>query len=83
MCLVVDFVGSWAIEKALAFDSEEVSGVVENLDVLLPDFSAHGSGRPGLHRPRHRQDDDKGRRAIDAFEGQKETEAFNKIFQRA
>ena len=39
--LVVDFVGVLqALEKALRFDSADVSGVVEDIDVLLGDFRA-------------------------------------------
>lgn len=37
--LVLDFVGVLReLKKALKFDSEDVSGVIENLDVLLNDF---------------------------------------------
>ena len=37
--LVVDFVGVLReLQKALAFDSSDVSGVIEDLDVLLQDF---------------------------------------------
>jgi len=44
--LVVDFVGILGkLKKALAFDSQEVSGVVENLDVLFADSSS--ACRPG------------------------------------
>jgi type I restriction enzyme R subunit len=39
--LVVDFVGVLRdLKKALKFDSEDVSGVIEDLDVLLNDFRA-------------------------------------------
>ena len=39
--LVVDFVGVLReLKKALKFDSEDVSGVIEDLDVLLADFKA-------------------------------------------
>jgi type I restriction enzyme, R subunit len=39
--LVVDFVGVLReLRKALQFDSSDVSGVIENLDVLLADFKA-------------------------------------------
>ena len=39
--LVVDFVGIFEkLEKALAFDSDEVSGVIENIDVLKGRFAA-------------------------------------------
>lgn len=38
---VLDFVGIFdKLEKALAFDSEEVSGVIENIDVLKQRFKA-------------------------------------------
>jgi type I restriction enzyme, R subunit len=44
--LVVDFVGVLReLKKALQFDSSDVSGVIEDLDLLLQDFSA-GSRRP-------------------------------------
>ena len=39
--LVVDFVGVLReLRKALQFDSSDVSGVIEDLDVLLADFQA-------------------------------------------
>jgi type I restriction enzyme R subunit len=43
--LVIDFVGIFEkLEKALAFDSDEVSGVIENLDVLESRFAALMAG---------------------------------------
>lgn len=37
--LIVDFIGMLRdLKKALAFDSEDVSGVIEDLDLLLDDF---------------------------------------------
>jgi type I restriction enzyme R subunit len=43
--LVVDFVGVLRdLKKALTFDSEDVSGVIEDLDILLNDFRARMAG---------------------------------------
>jgi type I restriction enzyme R subunit len=46
--LVVDFVGVLReLKKALKFDSEDVSGVIEDLDVLLNDFKQRmGAAQP-------------------------------------
>ncbi|MBI4024013.1 MAG: HsdR family type I site-specific deoxyribonuclease [Verrucomicrobia bacterium] len=44
--LILDFVGVLKeLNKALAFDSDEVSGVIENLDVLLSRFTELMDGR--------------------------------------
>lgn len=43
--LVVDFVGVLReLKKALKFDSEDVSGVIEDLDILLGDFKGRMAG---------------------------------------
>ena len=44
--LVVDFVGVLReLKKALQFDSSDVSGVIEDLDLLLADFKTKIDGR--------------------------------------
>ena len=55
--LVVDFVGVLReLKKALQFDSADVSGVIEDLDVLLEDFHREDrEGREGLSRRRRRR----------------------------
>ena len=54
--LVVDFVGVLReLKKALAFDSSDVSGVIEDLDVLLEDFQQRiAAAEQGLPRGRRR-----------------------------
>src|SRR5205823_4440245 len=82
--LVVDFVGILGkLKKALRFDSEEVSGVVENLDVLFADFFQRmaGPARPYIALATGRMDDKAVERAIDAFEDKKKREAFYKFFK--
>jgi type I restriction enzyme R subunit len=82
--LVVDFVGILGkLKKALAFDSQEVSGVVENLDVLFADFFQRmaGPAKPYLALATGKMDDKAVERAIDAFEDKKKREAFYKFFK--
>src|SRR5450830_450963 len=68
--LVVDFVGIFAkLEKALAFDSDEVSGVIENLDVLKSTFAGLMESKSQSYLPlcSGPVDDKAVERAIDAF----------------
>lgn len=82
--LIVDFVGILGkLKKALAFDSAEVSGVVENLDILFADFFRR-MGEPAkdyLALAMGKIDDKAVERAIDAFEDKTKREAFYKFFK--
>lgn len=80
----MDFVGILGkLKKALAFDSREVSGVVENLDVLFADFfqRMNGPGKTYIALASGKIDDKAVERAIDAFEDKKKREAFYKFFK--
>ncbi|MDO8721725.1 MAG: HsdR family type I site-specific deoxyribonuclease [Syntrophales bacterium] len=82
--LVVDFVGIFEkLEKALAFDSDVVSGVINNLDVLLARFMElmTGQARPYLELTRCKVNDKMVERAIDAFVDQGKREEFYKFFK--
>ncbi|MEW6326418.1 MAG: HsdR family type I site-specific deoxyribonuclease [Thermodesulfobacteriota bacterium] len=82
--LVVDFVGIFEkLGKALAFDSDVVSGVINNLDVLLARFIElmKGQARPYLDLTRGKVDDKMVERAIDAFVDQGKREEFYKLFK--
>jgi len=82
--LIVDFVGVLGkLKKALRFDSKDVSGVVENLDVLFADFIRRmtGPAKDYLAIATGRMDDKAVERAIDAFEDKKKREAFYKFFK--
>ncbi len=68
--LVVDFVGIFEkLERALAFDSDEVSGVIENLDVLRARFASlmKAKVKPYLELGSGPVDDKAVERAIDFF----------------
>ena len=82
--LVVDFVGIFEkLEKALAFDSDVVSGVINNLDALLARFIElmKGQARPYIELTRGKVDDKMVERAIDAFVDQSRREEFYKFFK--
>lgn len=82
--LVVDFVGILAkLKKALRFDSKEVSGVVENLDVLFADFIRRmtGPAKEYLALATGKMDDKAVERAIDAFADKQTRDAFYKFFK--
>jgi len=82
--LIVDFVGVLRkLKKALKFDSKDVSGVVENLDVLFADFVRRMSGpaKDCLALATGRMDDKAVEKAIDAFEDKTKREAFYKFFK--
>lgn len=82
--LVIDFVGIFEkLEKALAFDSDVVSGVINNLDVLLARFIElmTGQARPYIELTHGKVDDKMVERAIDAFVDQSRREKFYKLFK--
>ncbi|MDA3834110.1 MAG: hypothetical protein PF495_12005, partial [Spirochaetales bacterium] len=82
--LVIDFVGIFEkLEKALAFDSDVVSGVINNIDVLLARFIElmNGQARPYLEMTGGNADDKMVERAIDAFADQSKREEFYRLFK--
>src|SRR5665213_1871099 len=82
--LIVDFVGVLGkLKKALRFDSKEVSGVVENLDVLFADFIRRmtGPAQEYLALATGQMNDKAVERAIDAFTDKKVRDAFYKFFK--
>lgn len=82
--LIVDFVGVLSkLKKALAFDSKDVSGVVENLDVLFADFVRRmtGPAKDYLALATGKMDDKAVEKAIDAFEDKTRREAFYRFFK--
>src|SRR3974377_1599956 len=82
--VIVDFVGILGkLKKALAFDSKDVSGLVENLDVLFADFVRRmtGPAKDYLTLAASKMDDKAVEKAIDAFEDKKKREAFYKFFK--
>lgn len=81
---VLDFVGIFEnLEKALAFDSDDVSGVIQNLDVLKERFEflmkTEVSQYLALAKPPI--DDKSIERIIDAFIDKEAREAFTKLFK--
>jgi type I restriction enzyme R subunit len=81
---VVDFVGVFEkLEKALAFDSDVVASVIQNLDVLKERFAALmvSVAPPYLELCRGPIDDKAVERAIEAFGDKDRREAFYKFFQ--
>lgn len=83
--LVVDFVGIFDnLEKALAFDSDVVSGVIENLDLLFDKFSElmHGPAQEYVQLCQGPVDDKAVERAIDTFSAQDKREAFYKFYKQ-
>ncbi len=82
--LIVDFVGVLGkLKKALKFDSKDVSGVVENLDVLFADFVRRMSGPANgyLAFASGKMNDKAVEKAMDAFEDKKKREEFYKFFK--
>ena len=82
--LIVDFVGVLGkLKKALRFDSKDVSGVVENLDILFAEFVRRmtGPARDYLALATGKMDDKAVERAIDAFADKKTRDAFYKFFK--
>ena len=81
---VLDFVGIFEnLEKALAFDSDEVASVIRNIDVLKDDFAKRIREDAAVYLPLTKGWDDKAKeRAIDYFEDKDSREAFFKFFKQ-
>jgi len=83
--LVVDFVGIFEkLEKALAFDSDVVSGVIEDLDLLFDKFSElmTGPAQQYIELCRGPVDDKTVEKAIETFSEQEKREAFYKFYKQ-
>jgi len=83
--LVVDFIGIFEkLEKALAFDSDVVSGVIEDLDLLLDKFKElmTGPAQEYLQFCRGTIDDKTIEKAIETFSEQREREEFYKLYKQ-
>jgi type I restriction enzyme R subunit len=81
---VLDFVGIFErLEKALAFDSDVVASVIENLDVLKGRFPAlmRGPAQEYLALCSGPVDDKAVERALEAFGEKEKREAFYKFFR--
>lgn len=81
---VLDFVGIFEkLEKALAFDSDVVSGVIENLDVLKARFAKLMAEEADgyLALTRGEIDDKAVERIIDTFTDKEAREEFSKFFK--
>ena len=80
---VLDFVGIFeSLEKALAFDSDEVTSVIRNIDVLKADFAKRMCKDAAVYLPLTKGWDDKAKeRAIEHFEDKDSREAFFKFFK--
>ena len=80
---VLDYVGIFEdLEKALAFDSDEVESVIENLDVLKGAFAERIRDGAQAYLPFARGWDDKAKeRAIERFRDKDAREAFFKFFR--
>ena len=82
--LVVDFVGIFEkLEKALASDSDVVSGVVQNIEILFKRFVKlmSGQGRDYLTATSGASDDKAVERAIDLFADSVKRDRFCKFFK--
>ncbi len=82
--LVVDFVGIFEkLEKALAFDSDDVSGAIKNIDLLLAQFVKlmTGPAQQYLALAKGPIDDKAVEKAIDAFADQKARQEFFKFYK--
>jgi len=83
--LVLDFIGIFDnLEKALAFDSDVVSGVIEDLDLLFDKFRElmTGPAQEYLQLCREGPDDKAVERAIEALAEQEKREAFDRLYKR-
>ena len=80
---VLDFVGIFEnLEKALAFDSDEVASVIRNIDVLKETFAKRMREDAAVYLPLTTGWDDKAKqRAIEHFEDKEDREAFFKFFK--
>ena len=84
--LVVDFVGIFEkLEKALAFDSDVVNGVIENLSLLFDRFKKliTEDAKPHLELLKGKIDDKTIEKAIDAFSDKNKREKFYKLYKEA
>ena len=81
---VLDFVGIFAnLEKALAFDSEEMGSVIRNIDVLKTLFAKLIQEDAAQYLPFARGWDDKAKEdAIEHFEDKEIRETFFKFFKQ-
>jgi type I site-specific deoxyribonuclease, HsdR family len=82
--LVVDFVGIFdKLEKALAFDDDDVASVIKNIDVLKDRFAAllAGQGSTYRHHVQPPYDDKAVERVIEAFEDKGEREEFYRFIK--
>lgn len=84
MGLIVDFVGIFErLEKALAFDSDVVTAVIQNLDVLRHLFETMMQEQSPAYLPLTKGWDDKAKeRAVLYFEEKEKREAFFKFFRQ-
>ena len=80
---VLDFVGIFEnLEKALAFDSDEVASVIQNIDVLKEAFAKRIREDAAAYLPFAAGWDDKAKeRAIEHFDDKDSREAFFKFFK--
>jgi type I restriction enzyme R subunit len=81
---VLDFIGILSkLKKALAFDSKEVSGIIENIDVLFARFKdlMTGKARDYLPLTGGVMDDKAVECAIDAFADKNKREEFYAFFK--
>jgi type I restriction enzyme R subunit len=81
---VYDFVGIFErLEKALAFDSDEVASVIQNIDVLKVLFETLMTETAPKYRPLTKGWDDKAKeRAITHFEEKKTRDEFYKFYKQ-
>lgn len=82
--LVVDFVGIFEkLEKALAFDSDVVSGVIEDLDLLLRKFKElmNSSAAKYIKLCSEPMDDKAVEAAIEAFSDKEKREDFYSLYK--
>jgi type I restriction enzyme R subunit len=81
---VMDFVGIFdKLKKALAFDSDVVASVIQNIDVLKQLFTTQMSEQAPKYMAYASGWDDKSKeRAIEAFKGKDRREEFFKFFRQ-
>lgn len=82
--LVVDFVGIFEkLEKALAFDSDVIASVIQNIDVLRESFKREMRETAPQYLEWVRGNDDKAKeRAVEHFNQKKLREEFYRTFKR-
>ena len=80
---VLDFVGIFEnLEKALAFDSDEVASVIRNIEVLKDNFAKRIREDAAAYLPLAQGWDDKAKeQAIEHFEDKDDQETFFKFFK--